>query len=107
VLWQIEDGPILRFRCRVGHAWAADNLLQQQGEGVEEALWMALRALEDRAALSLKLAERAEHGGRRLSAMRYREDLDAMARSIGVLRQLLTSTRNGSEAVSEEGGDSG
>jgi two-component system chemotaxis response regulator CheB len=107
VLWQIEDGPILRFRCRVGHAWAADTLLQQQGEGVEEALWMALRALEDRAALSLKLAERAEHGGRRLSAMRYREDLDAMARSIGVLRQLLTSARNGSEAVSEEGGDSG
>lgn len=91
VLWEIEDGPILRFRCRVGHAWAADSLLEQQAEGVEGALWMALRALEDRAALSQQLAERAEKGGRRLSASRYREELDSMTRNIDILRFLLAA----------------
>jgi two-component system chemotaxis response regulator CheB len=107
VLWQIEDGPILRFRCRIGHAWAADTLLQQQGDGVEEALWMALRALEDRVALSQKLAARAEEGGRRLSALRYREDLAAMERSVDVLRQLLTTRRTGSEELNEGGNPGG
>ncbi len=48
VLWEVEDGPVLRFRCRVGHAWSAESLLAQQADGVEGALWMALRALEDR-----------------------------------------------------------
>ncbi len=89
VLWEIDDGPVLRFRCRVGHAWEAESLLEQQAEGVEGALWMALRALEDRAALSRKLAERAEEAGRKLSAMRYRGDLEGMTRNIAILRRLL------------------
>jgi two-component system chemotaxis response regulator CheB len=93
VLWEIEDGPILRFRCRVGHAWAADNLLEQQAEGVEGALWMALRALEDRAALSRKLAERADASGRGLSAARYRQDLGGMTHNIDILRRLLRGAR--------------
>lgn len=95
VLWQIDDGPVLRFRCRVGHAWEAESLLEQQAEGVEGALWMALRALEDRAALSRKLAARAEETGRRLSAMRYRADLDGMTRNIEILRRLLVHHRVG------------
>lgn len=114
VLWEIDDGPVLRFRCRVGHAWEAESLLEQQAEGVEGAVWMALRVLEDRAALSRKLAERAEEAGRRLSAMRYRGDLDGMTRSIAILRRLLVHHPLG-EAPStddaaagrrgEEGGD--
>ena len=89
VLWEIDDGPVLRFRCRLGHAWEAESLLEQQAEGVEGALWMALRALQDRAALSRELAERAEAGGRRLSAMQYRGDLEGMTRNIEIMRRLL------------------
>lgn len=97
VLWEIQDGPILRFRCRVGHAWAADALLEQQADGVEGALWMALRALEDRAALSRKLAERAEHESRPLSAARYREDLGGMIHNIDILRRLLNGREESGE----------
>lgn len=89
MLWEIDDGPVLRFRCRVGHAWDAESLLEQQVEGVEGALWMALRALEDRAALSRTLAERAELAGRTLSAGRYRADLDGVTGNIVILRRLL------------------
>ena len=95
VLWEINDGPLLRFRCRVGHAWSAESLLHEQGEGVEAALWMALRALEDRAALSRTLAERAEQGGRHISAGRLRQDLGDMSRSLEVLRRLLASDQAG------------
>src|SRR5262245_34861077 len=45
VLWEIDDAQLLRFRCRVGHAYSADSLVVEQTEGVEDALWAALRAL--------------------------------------------------------------
>ena len=102
VLWEVEGHPVLRFRCRVGHAWSADALLHQQGAAVEQALWMALRALEDRAALGRRLAERAEAGGRSYSAGRYRDDLGAMARSIDVLRRMLSSEPVPYEVEAEE-----
>jgi hypothetical protein len=52
-------------------------------------LWVALRALEDRAALHERLARQAEAGGRELSAERFREDSHDMATSIAVLRRLV------------------
>lgn len=105
VLWEIEDGPILRFRCRVGHAWAAGTLLEQQGEGVEGALWMALRALEDRASLSRRLADRAEANGRTISASRLREDLVEIDRNIGILTRLLSGERAEDEPAGRAAGE--
>ena len=35
VLWEIQDGPLLRFRCRTGHAWSVESLLHEQDSGVE------------------------------------------------------------------------
>lgn len=100
VLWEIDDGSILRFRCRVGHAWSAESLLHEQGEGVEAALWMALRALEDRLALSETLAARAEGGGRKLSAQRFRGDLRIMEHNVAILRRLLETGRPGVDSGS-------
>jgi two-component system chemotaxis response regulator CheB len=89
VLWEVADDDVLQFRCRVGHHWAAESLLQEQGSEVETALWAALRALEDRAALSRTMADRAETSGRSMSARRFRSEVDHMAVSIDVLRRLL------------------
>lgn len=107
VLWEIEDGPILRFRCRVGHAWAAETLLEQQAEGVEGALWMALRALEDRATLSRRLAERAELAGRAISASRYRQDLSEIDRNIDILTRLFSGEQTDQPADGEDGEGNG
>jgi two-component system chemotaxis response regulator CheB len=88
VLWEVDDG-LLRFRCRVGHAWAAESLLDTQRLEVEGALWTALRSLEDRVALSRRLADRAETDGRWITAERFRSDVTDMQRSIEVLRRLV------------------
>ena len=55
-LREITDGELLRYRCHVGHAYDAELLLGAQTEVVEQALWSALRALEERAALLRRLA---------------------------------------------------
>jgi two-component system chemotaxis response regulator CheB len=62
-LFEIDDAGILRFRCRVGHGYSAETMLDAQGDSVERALWTALRALEERSALMRKLAERARRRG--------------------------------------------
>lgn len=50
------------FRCRVGHAWTPDSLLSARGNEVENALWVALRSLQEKAKLARHLADNVGHG---------------------------------------------
>lgn len=59
VLWEIEEGDLIRFRCRVGHGYLPEALAQAQSAELEEALWTALRSLRENAALATRLGERA------------------------------------------------
>ena len=48
VLWQMKHGGLLRYRCHTGHGFSSAALLAQQGEKIEETLWVALRMFEER-----------------------------------------------------------
>jgi two-component system, chemotaxis family, protein-glutamate methylesterase/glutaminase len=89
VLWEKKEGDLLHFRCRVGHAYTANNLAAEQSLGVESALWAALRALEENASLNERLAQRAR--GRRIiaTADRFHEQAEAKKGQAAVLRKLL------------------
>ena len=63
-------GRIVDVRLTEGHA---NSLLAKQSEGVETALWTALRALEERAALCNRVAERLLKRGTGHSADRFLE----------------------------------
>ena len=82
VLWEISEGSITRYRCRVGHAYSPESLFAAQSEGLEEALWTALRALEESAALAERLQSRSAEHGHVLSAQRFAEQArDARSRA--------------------------
>lgn len=89
-LWELTDSDLLRFRCRVGHAWSAETLLAQQSDGLEAALWSALRALEEQASLAQRMAERAEKRGATSSLRSFeRQVRDASAHAELIRRVLL------------------
>jgi two-component system chemotaxis response regulator CheB len=90
-LFVASELPVLRFRCRIGHAWTADNLVAQQDLTVETALWTAVRTLQEKAELADRLGRRAHEEARPASAGKFHESAREAQRSAGVLKELLTS----------------
>ncbi|XVV09014.1 chemotaxis protein CheB [Actinoplanes sp. CA-131856] len=87
-LFQIESDPTPRFRCRVGHAWSPESLLDEQAIALEGALWIALRALEEKSALSRRMAGTRHSGtGARLETVA--EDAETAASTIRKLIERL------------------
>ena len=85
VLWEVKDGELLRFRCRVGHAYNPDTLASAQARSVEEALWTALRALEEQAAVKKRVGERMRRQNNDAAAeqlLRRGRELDAHAEHV-------------------------
>jgi two-component system, chemotaxis family, protein-glutamate methylesterase/glutaminase len=89
VLWELKNSSLLRFRCRVGHAFSPESLLADQSEVLEEALWSAFRVLKERAVLTRRLAERAKEQGSKRSAARFESQVQEAERHAETLRELL------------------
>ena len=88
-MWESSAGELLRYRCRVGHAWSAQGLLARQSEALEEALWVAMRALEERAALAGRLLDRLGARGSVRLADRYRDQRSDCLRQAALIRDIL------------------
>jgi two-component system chemotaxis response regulator CheB len=68
---EAEEGTLRRFRCRVGHAYSEDALIEAKDERVEETLWVALQTLEERAQMLETMAREDHRRGRARNAARY------------------------------------
>jgi two-component system chemotaxis response regulator CheB len=88
-LFEIDEGDVKRFRCRVGHAYTVETLLAHQGDAVESALWTAMMALKERAALSRKMAERLRERGGERSAERFQQQASEADVRAGVIQDVL------------------
>ena len=88
-LWELRDGDLIRFRCRVGHAFSSDTLVDEQVKALEAAIWTALRALEENAMLMRRLETRAQKHGRHETARRYERQARTIEERAAVVRKVL------------------
>ncbi len=92
-LWEATGEPILRFRCRVGHEYTAQGLITAHDTQLEAALWASVRALEESAGLSRRVAERLRPGSTVL-ARRLDDRAHASEEHAVRVRRVLESDRS-------------
>jgi two-component system chemotaxis response regulator CheB len=64
IMWEINEGELVRYRCHVGHAYTAEIMSVALDENLKRAFGSALRALAERIALARKLEAQARESGR-------------------------------------------
>src|SRR5262249_40907111 len=106
VMWEIDDGEVVRYRCHVGHAFSAEYLSMALGGNLSRALGSALRALEERVAVSRKLEKQAiDHDRPNLAntwaerSLEFEHEAEIIRDSIKRLDELAFRTRNEETAV--------
>lgn len=57
-LWEITEGTISRYRCHVGHSYLPESLVADQSDYITAALYSALAAMEEKAAMLRRIASR-------------------------------------------------
>jgi len=74
-LEKLQEGNLLQYRCRVGHAFSTDSAMVAHTAREENTLWTGIVLLQEGAELALEIAEtkegeQAEHLRREASAKR-------------------------------------
>ena len=77
---------VANYRCRVGHAWTPEALLKARDTEAENALWIALRSLQEKSQLARRHADKVGSGAQRV---RYTEIADETEHAVKVLRERL------------------
>jgi two-component system, chemotaxis family, protein-glutamate methylesterase/glutaminase len=87
VLLQLKEGGPIRFRCHTGHAYSSESLVSGINEAIEEAVWNAIRALEEGDMLMRAMSTHMEsHSARQADELKARAA--EAKRQSEVIRQL-------------------
>jgi two-component system, chemotaxis family, protein-glutamate methylesterase/glutaminase len=91
VMSEDRTGGITHYRCRVGHAYSENTLLTEQNGILEQALWTALRVLEERVRLCQRLIERSRERDNHLVLSRFQEQMTDAQEHAEAIRAVLLS----------------
>lgn len=89
VMWEIQEGDLLRYRCHVGHAYTAELMGLALDETLRRALNSGLRALDERIALTSKLHRQAVDAGRKHLADSWGKKLVECEQEADILRDAI------------------
>ncbi len=63
VMWEVERGGLLRYRCHIGHAYTAELVEKATDNQFPDAMARTLRTLKERVSLARRLEEQAMNKG--------------------------------------------
>jgi two-component system, chemotaxis family, protein-glutamate methylesterase/glutaminase len=93
VLIRIQDGKLQRFRCHTGHAFSTGSLLAELTEYVEDSLWTAIRAVEERVRLLKHLAQHAADISQSELVQSITSEIEDAERRADLARQVVLADR--------------
>lgn len=103
-LWNITvDHATKRYRCHIGHSYTEKDLLLKQHESIESTLWIALRMMEERKMLLIKMSHQETQRGFIRLAASHKKGSDNLEVHINKLKDLLSITQK--EKVYNEGNE--
>jgi two-component system, chemotaxis family, protein-glutamate methylesterase/glutaminase len=82
-----RSGPVLKFRCAVGHSFSPDSLTTAHADALERALWIALRHLTERRSVQETLAR--QYSQDPVLTRRYEENAEAATQDMALLREVI------------------
>jgi two-component system chemotaxis response regulator CheB len=91
VLWEMDDAKPPRYRCHTGHAFSLRTLEETQSSKTEDALWGAIRALEQRESLLRALARYSRSSGAEEDAKRTEAEAEETALQAARLQRMVES----------------
>ena len=105
VLFKIREGNSLRYRCHTGHAYSADTLLASISENIEDALWSAIRSVEESIMLLNGFGDHyAAKNEPKIAAAYFKKAHEAANRNEWVRQAVLSHDRLSSDKINEASG---
>jgi two-component system, chemotaxis family, protein-glutamate methylesterase/glutaminase len=101
-LWELQDGDLVKLRCRVGHAFTEEAYSHEQALAIEAALWTAMTALIEKADFARRLESRFERSGHEISARRYADLARNSREQAELVHQALMNLRSAPMEEDEE-----
>jgi two-component system, chemotaxis family, protein-glutamate methylesterase/glutaminase len=101
VMWEIDEGELVRYRCHVGHAHTAESMRYAIDDNLARALASALRALDERVAVAEKLRDKAIESQHKKSISWWQRRIDETRREADIIRDSISRI----ERVAEEKAD--
>jgi two-component system, chemotaxis family, protein-glutamate methylesterase/glutaminase len=89
-LYEMQQDDLIRFRCRVGHAYTAESMLDEKSEELEQALYVALNTLEENALMADRLANRSRQHGHGHAVSRFEQRAEEARQQAKAIRRVLT-----------------
>lgn len=98
-LWEMHDGDLMRFRCRQGHAYSSESMMEGQMDGVEDALWTAINVLDENTQMIRRLAGEARRRKVKYLAARFDERLQERIQQAELLRRVVLNGGSSATAL--------
>ncbi|MFE1746357.1 chemotaxis protein CheB [Coleofasciculus sp. H7-2] len=101
-IWQIGKEEPSRFRCHIGHSFTANVFLSEQTQNVENALWSAVRAMEEKVTFSRQMAERMKNYNLQKAATKYEDHAESLDKEVSLIREIILNGFATKRSIAEE-----
>lgn len=101
-IWQIGTEEPLRFRCHIGHSFTANIFLSEQTKNIENALWSAVRAMEEKVTFSRQMAKRMTSHNLQQAATKYAEHAQSLDEEVSLIRDIILNGFATKRSIAQE-----